>query len=179
MLVCCAWASYAHAEARKSPVVDGKVLRTADGKEMRFPVLLTPQAWVELRHAGTLRSHYQLHVWKPATKGMCKTAWPSFSIAPKKCMCTQEKDVARLVVTAFKQNVCGFDLLRSEKGQSYVMDVNGWSFVKNSRRYYDDTAGILRTCVVQRYLGEEWGGSHFACALHAGNKGHATHRNGQ
>ncbi len=34
---------YAHAEARKSPVVDGKVQRAADGKEMRYPVLLSPQ----------------------------------------------------------------------------------------------------------------------------------------
>ncbi|KAJ7538636.1 hypothetical protein O6H91_11G057700 [Diphasiastrum complanatum] len=93
---------YAHAEARKSPVVDGVVLRSADGKEVRYPVLLTPA----------------------------------------------EKQIAREVCMAFGQSVCGFDLLRSQ-GRSYVCDVNGWSFVKNSYKYYDDAACVLRTMFLE------------------------------
>ena len=43
--------------------------------------------------------------------------------------------------------MCGFDLLRSQ-GRSFVCDVNGWSFVKTSAKYYDDCAKVFRTMIV-------------------------------
>ena len=50
---------------------------------------------------------------------------------------TQEKAIASAVCLATGQMICGFDLLRTSQG-SYVCDVNGWSFVKKSTKYYDD-----------------------------------------
>jgi inositol hexakisphosphate/diphosphoinositol-pentakisphosphate kinase len=87
---------YGHAEARKSPVVDGRVNRDSVGLEVRYPVILTPI----------------------------------------------EKEIAYKVVMTFKQTVCGFDIMRA-KGVSYCCDVNGFSFVKNSRKYYDDASQVL------------------------------------
>ena len=82
--------------------MDGKVERDSDGKEVRYPVILS----------------------------------------------NKEKLIARKVCLAFKQMVCGFDLLRAN-GKSIVCDVNGFSFVKNSSKYYDDSAKVLGNMILR------------------------------
>jgi len=61
----------------------------------------------------------------------------------------EEKEIARKINKAFKQGVCGFDLLRS-KGKSYVCDVNGFSLVKSSNRYYIDCAHQIRKIILKK-----------------------------
>lgn len=61
----------------------------------------------------------------------------------------EEVQAAAKISLGFGQAVCGFDIIRNG-GKSYVIDVNGWTSVKNQPSFYDECAEILRQMLLAR-----------------------------
>lgn len=59
-----------------------------------------------------------------------------------------ELEICRKATTAFDQFVLGFDLLRGPGDKRFVIDVNGWSLVKNSDEYASRCGKVLAEHIV-------------------------------
>jgi hypothetical protein len=101
--------------------------------------------------AYTVGPYYCLAVTRksPAVTGIVHRNANGKEVRQATELTREEADAAAIVSVVFGQALCGFDIIRN-KGKSYVIDVNGWTSVKNQPAFYGDCAYVLLQMMIAR-----------------------------